>query len=94
MDFGDVIKSMKADPSGRFARKGWNGRGMFVYLTPGSIVEAENWNEPNTLTEDEATVGVVKILPRIDMYAADGSRVIGWLASQTDMLSDDWVRLD
>jgi hypothetical protein len=28
---------------------------------------------------------------RIDMKAADGSIVIGWLASQTDMLAEDWV---
>jgi hypothetical protein len=32
----------------------------------------------------------VKINPHIDMKASDGSIVIGWLASQTDMLSDDW----
>lgn len=30
----------------------------------------------------------------IDMKAADGSMVVGWLASQADMLSDDWYILD
>lgn len=29
-----------------------------------------------------------------DMRAADGTMVIGWLASQTDMLADDWTVLD
>ena len=92
MDFGDVIKAMKEDPSKRFAREGWNGRGMFIYLTPGSIIEGENWN--HFLTDEESEAGIVKVLPHIDMYSASGERVIGWLASQTDMLSDDWMELD
>lgn len=32
----------------------------------------------------------IELLPHIDMKAADGSLVIGWLASQTDMLAEDW----
>jgi hypothetical protein len=35
--------------------------------------------------------GEVTICPHIDMKAADGSLVIGWLASQTDMLAEDWI---
>lgn len=92
--FDEVIRALKKDPTKRFARSGWNGKGMFIYLTPGSVVEAENWHDPDTLTEDEVMAGVVKILPHIDMCAADGSRVIGWLASQTDMLSDDWEEVE
>jgi len=33
---------------------------------------------------------VFNILPHLDMKTADGSIQIGWLASQTDMLADDW----
>lgn len=36
----------------------------------------------------------VKFLPYLCMYAADGSIVSGWLASQTDILSNDWCILD
>lgn len=32
----------------------------------------------------------VTINPHIDMKAADGTYVTGWIASQTDMLADDW----
>lgn len=92
MDFGDVIKEMKTNPEKRFARKGWNGKGMFIYLTSGSIVESENWK--GELTSDEAESGVAKVLPHIDMYSATGERVIGWLASQTDMLAEDWYEVD
>jgi hypothetical protein len=35
--------------------------------------------------------GDIKINAHIDMKSADGSIVIGWLASQTDMLSNDWA---
>lgn len=33
----------------------------------------------------------VNICAHIDMKAADGSYVVGWLASQTDMLAEDWI---
>ena len=36
----------------------------------------------------------IDICPHIDMKAADGSIVVGWLASQTDMLSEDWEVID
>ena len=36
----------------------------------------------------------VKFTAYLCMKAADGTIVNGWLASQTDMLSDDWVILD
>ena len=39
----------------------------------------------------QASGGTVKVMPYITMKAADGSIVMGWLASQTDMLADDWV---
>ena len=34
--------------------------------------------------------GIVTRLPNINMKAATGSTVTGWLASQTDMLAEDW----
>lgn len=90
MDFGDVIRSMKEDPSRRFAREGWNGKRMWVYLVTGGIVPSEKWAPASGTTGDEDEYGVVKVLPHIDMCSATGERVIGWLASQTDMLADDW----
>lgn len=93
MNFGDVIRAMKTDPSRRFAREGWNGKRMHIYLTPGKILDARDWDDPEDLTEGEMEFEIVKILPHIDMLAANGSRVIGWLASQTDMLADDWMEV-
>jgi len=42
------------------------------------------------VTEEVAIV----VLPHIDMKSARGEIVVGWLASQTDMLSNDWCILD
>ena len=69
-------------------RKGWNGKGMFITLQAGSTVKGSmmrNDNAKNFYGQSD-----VNICPHIDMKAADGSYVVGWLASQTDMLADDW----
>ena len=74
------------------ARKGWNGKGMFITLQNGSEVEGNNMrNEPAKKYYGDCKA---KICPHIDMKAADGSYVVGWLASQTDMLAEDWDIID
>lgn len=96
MDFGDAIRAMKAGK--RVARAGWNGKGMWVALTPGSQFPADLAKAGHAARHraNEMTAGnglLITLLPHIDMRAADGSMVIGWLASQTDMLADDWHEL-
>lgn len=86
MDFGMAIIALKRGEA--VARKGWNGKGMFLTLQNGSEVEGEKMrNEP---AKNYYGAHTVKICPHIDMKAADGSYVVGWLASQTDMLAEDW----
>jgi hypothetical protein len=90
MSFGHAIAALKAGE--RVARAGWNGKGMWLALTPGSTISSMQARSGAALaraTEDPAP-DTIAILPHIDMRAADGSIVIGWLASQTDMLADDW----
>jgi hypothetical protein len=61
---------------------------MFLTLQNGSEVEGTKMrNEPAKFYYGNSKV---KICPHIDMKAADGSYVVGWLASQTDMLAEDW----
>ncbi len=98
--FGNALLALKAGE--RVARAGWNGKGMWLALTTESEVQA---NSP-TLRGAAMHVAVevvsaggdfnksaLKVCPHIDMRAADGSLVIGWLASQTDMLAEDWGQL-
>jgi hypothetical protein len=73
----------------KVARKGWNGKRMFLTLQEGSEVDGalmRNENAKKFYGDNR-----VRICPHIDMKAADGSYVVGWLASQTDMLAEDWV---
>lgn len=86
MDFGMAIIALKRGEA--VARKGWNGKGMFLTLQAGSEVAGTNMrNEPAKNYYGDSKV---KICPHIDMKSADGSYVVGWLASQTDMLAEDW----
>lgn len=86
MNFGLAIEAMKKGH--KVARSGWNGKGMFILLNKGRVVENL---EPNSFYEKCGFEAPVKICDHIDMKAADGSMVVGWLASQTDMLSEDWT---
>lgn len=98
MNFGNVIEGLKQGR--RYARAGWNGKGMWIALTPGSIFEAKHArpghavkHRADELQRDqphEGAEGLIELAPHIDMRAADGTMVIGWLASQTDMLAEDW----
>lgn len=86
MTFGLAIEALKRGE--RVARAGWNGKGMWLILTHGRVI---NNIEPNSFYERCGFEAPVTICSHIDMKAADGSMVVGWLASQTDMLAEDWV---
>lgn len=91
--FGDAINSLKDGK--KVARKGWNGKGMFLVLCPGSEVPADHMRvKPvKKFYQQEGRTSVI-IAPHIDLKAADGTYVTGWLASQTDMLADDWFTVE
>ena len=95
MDFGDAIRAMKQGK--KVARTGWNGKGMWLCIPlcngPREIPANGIWGKPNE-EYAEKNGGTVKVMPYITMKAADGSIVMGWLASQTDMLSEDWCIVD
>mgnify|MGYP005823894641 CR=1 FL=1 len=92
MNFGHAIEAMKS--GAKVARSGWNGKGMWIALTPGSAFEAKFAKCGHAAGKRAAEIqpdDEIELLPHIDMRAADGSMVIGWLASQTDMLAEDWT---
>jgi len=70
----------------RAARKGWNGKKMFIFLVPGSEFEVNR--EPLKSILGEGTK--VKYHGHIDMKTADG-QIVPWLASQTDIQASDWT---
>ena len=95
--FGVAIEAIKAGK--QVARKWWNGKGMFIYLNHGSFngtdkePEDGNYNKVGGVDISlfkKGDEGTVTRMPNINMKAADGSTVTGWLASQTDMLASGW----
>jgi Protein of unknown function (DUF2829) len=90
MNFGQALELLKQGK--KLARKGWNGKGMFIYLVRGTDLKASNLrNEAKEhVGKNLKPFDNVVINSHIDMKAADGSIVVGWLASQIDMLADDW----
>ena len=53
-------------------------------------MKPETANYIRSFCEDKG-MDEIEICPHIDMKTADNKLVIGWLASQTDMLSEDWM---
>ena len=92
MDFGDAIRALKNGK--RVARIGWNGKGMYLWLLPASFVKAEWCKEPHLKAIAESNGGEIECLGSIRMFTADRNVLTGWLASQTDMLSEDWIIVD
>ena len=90
MIFGGAIGALKRGE--RVAREGWNGKGMFIFLNPGSHPGnyGSHIDGVNIALFEIADTGTVTRLPNINMRSASGATVTGWLASQTDMLAEDW----
>lgn len=90
MTFGEALEEMR--DGFKVTRKGWNGKGMFIYLVQGHEVAVPNLrgDARKHVGMNRADYDTVKINSHVDMQAADGSIVVGWLASQTDMLAEDW----
>lgn len=83
MNFGEALTALKDGQ--KVSRDGWNGKGMFLFLVPGSTFKV---NRPPLLgIYPEGTE--INYCPHIDMKTADG-KIVPWLASQTDVLAEDW----
>lgn len=94
MTFGDALVALKAGH--RVAREGWNGKGMWLSLSGPGVrdVPAGGFWSVNNADHARSQGGTAKVLPCITMKTATGEILMGWLASQTDMLAEDWVDLD
>lgn len=56
-------------------REGWNGKNMYLYLLS---------------TLEQTSPSQFRYEPCIVMFTAQGKHQPGWLASQADMLANDW----
>jgi DNA-binding beta-propeller fold protein YncE len=85
MTFGQAIEALKVGQ--KVARAGWNGKGMFLYYVPAAEYPASR-NTLGTMVgffpNDMVPYGAY-----IAMKTAQNN-VVPWLASQTDVLAEDW----
>lgn len=88
-DFGWAVASLKAGK--KVARQGWNGKGMWLVLMPTLKVPAGMVNER---TRKHVPSGDLDSQPYIVMWTAQAQWQPGWLASQADILAEDWVEVE
>lgn len=82
MTFGQALEALKVGQ--RVSREGWNGKGQFVYLVTGESLQ-------NTLKYGYGEyVGEPTIQSALAIKTTANQIQVGWLASQTDMLAEDW----
>jgi hypothetical protein len=75
LTFGLAIEALKQGK--RVARKGWNGKGMFIYI--------QDFTEYNKIADK-----CYELQNCISMFTATKEWQPGWLASQMDILAEDW----
>lgn len=81
LTFGDALAAAKLGE--KVARAGWNGKGMYVFLAK----DPEFHTEADIGEFEGKEVDVPDVLV---LRTAQGTLQVGWLASQADMLAEDW----
>jgi hypothetical protein len=77
--------ALEAAKRGRkITRKGWNGKGQYVFLIPGGVIKRE---EIPALKDEP---GEISFLGCFCIKTTDGRVQLGWLATQSDMQASDW----
>lgn len=94
MSFGHALIALQEGH--KVARIGWNGKGMFLYYVPANAYPAQTetaknyWRQQEGIKTHESGVPLVPYGAYIAMKTAQ-ENVVPWLASQTDVLADDWA---
>lgn len=96
LTFGQALEALKAGK--KIARAGWNGKAMYLWLKPASTIKAEWCRDPMLIDAINANGGEILALGSVCMFTYDGkgNRAVltGWLASQSDLLMEDWFILE
>lgn len=80
LNFGDALAAIKA--GSRCARKGWNGKKQYIELAVNiSYVNSQN----EVINANHLAIGNCAIA-----FVGTSGVQLGWLASQSDMLAEDW----
>ena len=90
MTFSEALEVLNMD--GRVQRAGWNGKGMWLALSPGVTDNPSEkfWSPAIREWAAKNLVQAITVRPYIVMYTVDGE-IVPWTASQTDILAMDWT---
>lgn len=93
LNFGQAIEALKSGK--KVSRAGWNGKGMWIVLMPALYLPPYNTADTNRKVNDRTAkhIGIDRPLdsqPYFAMWTAQSKWQPGWLASQADMLAEDW----
>lgn len=93
-DFGWAIQALKKGL--RVTRPGWNGKGMYLFLgkVASFSLEAESLEQMQAALASSENFVQDQIQRCIFMRDAQGNIQPGWVASQPDMLAEDWMVFD
>lgn len=80
LDFGKAIQLLKKGK--KLQRKGWNGKNQYIELA--TNISYKN-NEDETINAEHEAIG-----NRAIAFVGTSGVQLGWLASQADMLAEDW----
>lgn len=84
MNFGEALELLKKGK--RVARKGWNGKKQYIQLATGiSYVSADG----KLVNCEHEAIGNKAIA-----FVGTSGVQMGWLASQADMLAEDWIKAE
>lgn len=78
-------------------RQGWNGKGMYIFMRPADNLKVDFIPSVKSLPQSvkdhlsQVDADSIQFTAYLCMKAADGTIVNGWLASQTDILAEDWT---
>lgn len=97
MDFGEAIRELKKGK--KLAREKWNGKNMFIVYMSGMKLPPYNTQGTNRKVNDRTAKFIgedtpLNSQPYLAMYNAQKEWIPGWLASQSDMLDNDWFVVD
>jgi hypothetical protein len=88
LSFGLALEALKK--GAKVDRAGWNGKGMWLQLVKGRNVKIHGMGfGPTNEHDHDWRDRVPELLSWIGMKTAD-NKFVPWLASQTDMLAEDW----
>jgi hypothetical protein len=90
MEIGAAVQAMRDGK--KVAREGWNGKGMWLALKPG-YPDGVAANAAMAKASGVAEGTIIKFRPYVMMRCADGS-FVPWLASQSDLLGEDWSTVE